>query len=141
MNIKPVVAFRLSLIAGIVIFVLGFPLPLGDYLGVVGKSFWTITDIIVSFLGLRLFPFWSLPLCPETVSVAWGTLVIIGAIILYRMPNQHATGGAVVVVFSILSLLTPSLGGFCVGTALGVFGGISGILLKAKSTSETPASG
>lgn len=55
-------------------------------------------------------------------------LVIIGAILIY-MPGKEVIGGILVLVFSIINFF-PTLGGFFIGSILGIIGGALGIAKK-----------
>ncbi len=50
-----------------------------------------------------------------------GIVVLLGAVMICTRPSSTPTWGAVVLIFSILSLL--GMGGFFVGAVLGVVGG------------------
>ncbi len=67
------------------------------------------------------------------VGIVFGLIVIVSAIMLNIRPEQHMTWGALIAVFSILSLFGGA-GGFFVGLILGLIGGILAITWKpAKS--------
>jgi hypothetical protein len=108
---KPIRAFMLSLTAGILILV--------NAVSVAAAATW--------------FP-WLIPTLPgssgndETIlySVAavgliCGVLVLFGAIMLHSRPVNKKVWGAIVMVFSIPSVITG--GGFIVGFILGIIGG------------------
>jgi hypothetical protein len=50
-----------------------------------------------------------------------GILVLIGAVMLNARPEDHVTWGAIILAFSVISLL--GMGGFYVGALLGIAGG------------------
>ena len=56
------------------------------------------------------------------VGIAAGVLVLFSAIMMYDRPRQVAAWGALVLVFSAISLF--GAGGFFVGAVLGIVGGI-----------------
>jgi len=62
-----------------------------------------------------------------------GLLMVVGAIILLRKPQQHKIWGAVVLVFSLLSIIGTA-GGIFIGLLLGLVGGILGIVRKPSIT-------
>ena len=57
-----------------------------------------------------------------------GILVIIGAIMLNARPADHITWGAIILAFSVISLL--GMGGFYVGALLGIAGGALALSLR-----------
>src|SRR2546427_9675571 len=54
----------------------------------------------------------------SVLGVVSGTIVLVAAILLIRRPAEHATWGALALVFALLSL--PNLGGFVVGMVCAV---------------------
>lgn len=63
----------------------------------------------------------------------FGLLMIAGAIMLFRKPQQHKIWGVTVLVFSLLSLVGTAGGAF-IGLLLGLIGGILGIARKPSIT-------
>lgn len=57
----------------------------------------------------------------ELVGLVSGALVVIGAIMMRVHPAEHVAWGVIVLVFSITSFL--GMGGFMIGTLLGIAGG------------------
>jgi len=119
MNEKPITAFVLSLISGIIILLVGFlaivirymRLSMGENVRFVGGA--------AGLLGL-----------------VWGILIIGAAIMLYSKPQQHKIWGIIVLVFSFLSWIG-SFGGLFVGFILGLIGGIRGIIWKPSVVQPT----
>jgi hypothetical protein len=60
------------------------------------------------------------------VAVVFAILIIVGAYLMYT--GMTAAGGTIVVIFSILSFFVGS--GWLIGLALGLIGGILGLLKK-----------
>lgn len=60
-----------------------------------------------------------------------GLIVIAGGAMLYLRPSQHVAWGAVVLIFSMISLVGG--GGAIIGLILGLLGGILGIAWKPSS--------
>ena len=58
-----------------------------------------------------------------------GLLMVVGAIMFSRKPQQHRIWGVMVLVSSILSIIGTA-GGIFIGLLLGLIGGIWGILWK-----------
>ena len=76
------------------------------------------------------------------LGVVWGTVIVVGAVMLYIKPQRHIVWGAIVIVFSVLSWIG-TLGGLFVGFILGLVGGILGIVWKpqvARPAHQSPLS-
>ena len=69
------------------------------------------------------------------IGIVIGLIVIVSAIMLNIKPEQHMTWGALIAVFSILSLVG-SAGGFFIGLILGLIGGILAITWKPANPSR-----
>jgi len=108
---KPTGAFKLSLIAGILILI---------NTALVGAA-------------TTWFP-WLIPTLPgsttndptilytlTTAVLIFGALVLFGATMLDKKPANKKAWGIIIIVFSILSYLTA--GGFIIGSMLGIIGG------------------
>jgi hypothetical protein len=61
----------------------------------------------------------TFPPLAETVS---GAAIVTAAYMLYNKPSQAQTWGTIVLVFAVVSLLSP--GGFIIGALLGIVGGL-----------------
>jgi hypothetical protein len=64
------------------------------------------------------------------LGVVFGVIVIVSAIMLNNKPQEHVTWGSLIVLFSVLSIFGSAMGGFGVGLALGLVGGILAITWK-----------
>jgi len=108
---RPTAAFVLSLVGGVIILVTGV---------LVGVIFL----VVGTYLGGPLFlsVFWGL------LGILIGIPIILGAVMLYVNPKNHTAWGVVVIVFSLASYVTASLGGFVIGLLLGLIGGILGAI-------------
>ncbi len=60
------------------------------------------------------------------IAIILGIVVIIGAVLIWN--RMEAVGGALVIVFSLLSILVGS--GWLIGLILGVIGGVLALLRK-----------
>jgi len=115
---KPTAAFVLSLIGGILI-LLG-----GIFRASVSIFFGWLRGLIVilGFLGL-----------------IFGTIVIIGAIMIHSGEKDKVrTGSILVLIFSILSLFVGGRGGFIIGFILGLVGSILGLTWKPAEAPPPP---
>ena len=108
---RPTAAFVLSLVGGMIVLVTGV---------LVGVIFL----VVGTYLGGPLFlsVFWGL------LGILIGIPIILGAVMLYVNPKNHTAWGVVVIVFSLASYMTASLGGFVIGLLLGLIGGILGAI-------------
>jgi hypothetical protein len=109
-NEKPTKAFKLSLIAGILI----------------------LTNTALVGAATTWFP-WMIPTLPGSTNdtellygltaavLISGALVLFGAIMLGKKPANKKAWGIIIIVFSIPSYLTA--GGFLIGSILGIIGG------------------
>lgn len=64
------------------------------------------------------------------LGLVFGVIVIISAVMLNNKPQEHATWGSLIVLFSVLSIFGSAMGGFGVGLVLGLVGGILAITWK-----------
>jgi len=108
---KPTRAFKLSLIAGILILI---------NTGLVGAATAWFPSLIPTLPGSTGND--STLLYTLTVAVLiFGAIVLFGAIMLDKKPANKKAWGILIIVFSIPSYLTA--GGFIIGSILGIIGG------------------
>jgi len=131
---KPIAALVLSLVAGVLILVgsglmVGYSGPGGHYGGMMGSGFFGMMN---GYYGMMngYYGFmggygsgWFFGLA--AIGIVSGVIVILGAVMLYNDPGRLAAWGTLILVFSVISLL--GMGGFFLGAALGVAGGILAI--------------
>jgi hypothetical protein len=104
----------------------------GFALSLVGGIFVLLGAASVMLLG-ALFSF--LPIVGKGISLVGdfglvcGLVMILGSVMMYWKPSQHAIWGIIVLVFSVLSWVG-TFGGFIVGFILGLVGGVLGISWK-----------
>jgi hypothetical protein len=135
---KPTAAFILSLIGGIFILLGGGMMTLmgwagfcgitgcRSYGGMMGPGFGMIGNgYAYGYSGMFGF-----------AGILFGAGVIIGALMLYNNPFRHSNWGLVILIFSLLSMFGSSMGGFGIGLALGLIGGILAITWKPTETEE-----
>ena len=118
---KPTAGFVLSLIGGIIIFLVG--------LAIIAIA--AMVNAIAGSSGVPFPTFSPLTMGLETIGIigaVTGLLVIVGGVMMYVRPQQHAIWGVLVLVISIVSILGG--GGFILGLILGLVGGILGIVFK-----------
>jgi len=110
----PSIAFVLSLIGGILIFLNGIMFSMWFMFG--DSSPWDMMDMMG---GWRFFPGFTGGF--SVVGLVAGIVVIVGAVMLNMRPAEHLIWGVVVLVFSAISFL--DMGGFFIGALLGMAGG------------------
>ncbi len=109
---KPTAAFVLSLIGGIFILLAG---------------------LLIGLIGFAVtLPIGGFGAVAGLLGIVWGIIVLIGASMLYSRPEQHATWGVIILVFSIVSWFG-AIGGFFIGFILALIGGILGITWNPTS--------
>jgi hypothetical protein len=108
----PNVAFVLSLVSGI------FVILAGLFVGLVGAAFTFFIGGIGAVFGI--------------LGIVWGALILFGAFSLRSHPSQHATWGALILVFAILSWFG-AFGGFFIGFILGLIGGILALVWSPQT--------
>ena len=67
------------------------------------------------------------------LGMLFGAMVIVAALMLRSVPRQHEIWGAVIIAFSVISLMS-CMGGFGIGTLLGIIGGVLAIMWKPSMT-------
>lgn len=124
-QVKPQIAFIISLTGGILILLAGIVccswfwfggLSFGGMMGGLGGMMGGYHGMMGS-LGV---PF-SLMGGFSLIGLVSGILTIISAVMLNIRPTEHTGWGVVILVFSIISFL--GMGGFLIGAVLGIVGG------------------
>lgn len=125
----PNVAFILSVIGGILVFIGGLvEIALGAFLSSLFSNL-NVRPIVLLFQIWKILGF---------VGMVWGALIMVGAVMLLIKPDQHTIWGVFVVVFSILSWFG-GFAGFIIGFILALVGGILGITWKPSTFQFQPA--
>ncbi|MEN3047512.1 MAG: hypothetical protein ABDH63_01850 [Candidatus Caldarchaeales archaeon] len=109
---KPVAAFAVSFVAGVLMVV-------GGVTGLAVWAWWSWTPT-----WSRMMPMWgmmgSLWLALSSVGLLSGAVVLAAALLLSSRPEQAQTRRTVILVFSAVGLL--GMGGFVIGAVLGITG-------------------
>jgi len=63
------------------------------------------------------------------LGIVFGIIVVISAVMLYLNPLQRQLWGALIIAFSVISVLS-CMGGMGIGLILGIIGGVLAILWK-----------
>jgi len=124
---KPTKAFKLSLIAGILI------LGNSALLGAAATWFPWIIPTLPGSANNSTVPFASL----TAVGLTCGILVLLGAMMLCSKPASKKAWGITIIVFSIPSVITG--GGFLIGWILGIIGGVKALAWKTEMHATKPA--
>ncbi len=117
---KPVAPFILGLLGGILILLGAFVMSMfafgtANMMGMMSGTMAGYSGTMAMMMGYS-FAF-------TIVGLASGALVILGAVMLYSRPFEKDLWGAVIIAFSILSILG-GMGGFMIGLVLGIVGGV-----------------
>jgi hypothetical protein len=152
---KPIAAFIISLIGGILIFLLA--IILGTTMISIGIELKEKEKEMMTMpikLGEEFTMTMTIPLILESESLGesfilcgilayiYGILVIVGALLIYTGEMRKVRiGGELVLTFSILSLFSASIGGALLGFILGLVGGILALTWKPKEVPKRPATG
>ena len=107
-----------------------FAFGTGNMMGMMGMMNGTMTGssgVMAMMMGYS-FAF-------AIVGLASGALVILGSVMLYNRPSESQIWSAVILAFSVLSILG-AMGGFMVGLLLGVLGGVFGLVWKPATSSQ-----
>jgi hypothetical protein len=132
-NQKPIAAFVLSLLSGIFII-------LGSAIMCLWWSWWWPMGWSGMMNAMEEhMPGWNFGGVAYTmgvVGVIFGVIIIVAAIMLYTNPRQHELWGALIIVFSVISILS-CMGGMGIGLILGIIGGALAILWKPEETKQT----
>jgi len=132
---KPTIAFILSLIAGVFIFLGGGMMSMmNSFLyGGMMNGYWGY--------GGMMGRYWNSPGFGMMAGYGWGGVfglagvifgigVIVSAVMLYNNPQEHSKWGLFILIFSLLSIFGSAMAGFGVGLILGVLGGVFALTWK-----------
>ncbi len=123
---KPVAPFILGLIAGIFIF-LGaivmsmFAFGTASMMGSMGGAMSGIMSNMYAGMSMGMMMGFAPAL--TVVGIASGVMVILGSVMVYTHPSESQLWGAIILAFSVVSIIG-GMGGFLVGLVLGVVGGV-----------------
>src|SRR5712691_4983753 len=129
---RPVAPFILGLLGGILI-LLGalamsmFAFATSNMMGMMSGNMAGFSGVMAMMMGYSL--------AFTIVGLASGALVILGSVMLYNRPSESQIWSALILAFSLLSILG-AMGGFMVGLLLGILGGIFGLVWKPATSSR-----
>jgi hypothetical protein len=128
---KPVTAFLLSLIGGLIILV-GSVIGSIWYLfgGTFYGGFWGgMMDGWHGMMGGFGFPYGYMAGF-SLAGLVSGIIIVVSAVMLNIQPAAHTSWGIVILVFSIISFI--DMGGFFIGAILGIIGGAFAISWRPR---------
>ncbi len=122
-NQKPKAAFILSMLAGI--FMVG-----SAALRLAIRAFFrSYGPYIGTYTGMHMMGGFGFGLLRSIITLVFGIIVIVSALMLYRRPQRHRLYGILIMIFSVLS-------GGIIGVILGLVGGILAIIWKPPVTNH-----
>ena len=134
---RAVVPFVLSLMGGIFIvlgavvasmFAFGSPAVVGSMSSWMSGVMGGMSGMMVGLM-MGIYPIFSI------IGLASGAVVILGAVMLYNRPSESQIWSALILAFSLLSILG-AMGGFMVGLLLGVLGAVFGLVWKPATSTQ-----
>jgi hypothetical protein len=131
---KPMHAFMLSLIAGVLI-LLGDPavVMIGAVFGSYGHHMISGYLSYKETVGTGLL-YWLM----VSLEVIFGVLVMVSAIMLNKRPQEHISWGLLIILFSVLSVFGSTMGCLGIGLTLGLIGGLLSITWKPIDARRVP---
>ena len=124
-------AFILSLIGGLIITVGSLISTLLAAFGSPYETYYGMGPGMMGGFGFGYASGWYIWL--SVVSLVFGILVLIGAIMLNARPVEHFTWGILVLIFSLASFI--GMGGYFIGAILGIAGGA--VALSYRTPTQT----
>jgi hypothetical protein len=144
MHFSSVIPSILSIIAGSLIIIGGFLIPLTMMLGMspshYGMKMMSRFDsgvmtrgscgIIRGGCGMMMIPlqpltWWTATAVIPVISIVTGVILIIGGYSIYKSPENEGKWGIPILVTSMVSLF--GMGGFLIGSILGIISGITAL--------------
>lgn len=102
----------------------------GGVLSVIGSVFVLLAGIVLAVIGTAFSFLLGAYSGLLFIGLIVGILMLIISILIFVMPQMKVAWGALIIVFSIVSLPF-ALGGFLIGFILGLIGGILTIVYKS----------
>jgi|SRR3972149_1167530 len=127
---RPTTAFVLSLVGGVFILLGGGMMPTIGSFGFGGMMGFGGMGGMMGHPGYGMMGWAGFGL----LGLVLGAIVVISAIMLNSKPQEHATWGTLIVLFSVLSIFGGAMGGFGVGIILGLIGGVLALTWKPTET-------
>ena len=134
---RPTTAFVLSLVGGVFILLGGGMMSTIGSFGFGGMmGFGGMGGMMGPGSGMMGFPGYGMMGWAGfgILGLVFGAIVVISAIMLNSKPQEHATWGTLIVLFSVLSIFGGAMGGFGVGIILGLIGGVLALTWKPTET-------
>ena len=133
----------LSIIAGSLIIIGGFLIPLTMMLGMSGHYGMKMSGFgtgimtrgscgiirggcgMMMIIPLQPLTWWTATAVIPVFSIVTGVILIIGGYSIYKSPESEGKWGIPILITSIVSLF--GMGGFLIGSTLGIIGGITAL--------------
>ena len=132
---KPVAPFVLGLIAGIFILLGAIVMSMFAF-GIAsmmssngGAMSGTMSNM---YAGMSMGMMMGFAPALTVVGIASGVMVILGSVMVYTHPSESQLWGAIILAFSVVSIIG-GMGGFLVGLVLGVVGGVLALTWRAPA--------
>ena len=123
---KPVAPFILGLIAGIFILLRAIVMSMFAFSTAImmGSMGGTMSGMMSNmYAGMSMGMMMGFAPALTVVGIASGVMVILGSVMVYTHPSESQLWGAIILAFSVVSIIG-GMGGFLVGLVLGVVGGV-----------------
>jgi len=123
---KPVAPFVLGLIAGIFILLGAIVMSMFAFgtASMMGSMGGTMSGMMSNmYAGMSMGMMMGFAPALTVIGIACGVMVILGSVMVYTHPSESQLWGAIILAFSVVSIIG-GMGGFLVGLVLGVVGGV-----------------
>ena len=91
-------------------------------LSLIGAVFILMNGLLLAAVGTFFLAMFGSGLWMVILGLAFGFGTMLGALMLTSNPHDHVIWGAVIIIFSLMSLVIG--GGFIIGTVFGLIGGV-----------------
>ena len=123
---KPVAPLLLGLIAGIFILLGAIVMSMLAFgtASMMGSMGGTMSGMMSNmYAGMSMGIMMGFAPALTIIGIASGVMVILGSVMIYTHPSKSRLWGAIILAFSVVSIIG-GMGGFLVGLVLGVVGGV-----------------
>ncbi len=123
---KPVAPFVLGLIAGIFILLGAIVMSMFAFgtASMMGSMGGTMSGMMSNmYAGMSMGMMMGFAPALTVIGIASGVMVILGSVMVYTHPSESRLWGAIILAFSVVSIIG-GMEGFLVGLVLGAVGGV-----------------
>jgi hypothetical protein len=125
-------AFILSLIGGLIITIGSAIAAFLSSFGSPYESYYGMGPGMMRDFGFGYDSGWLMGF--SLVSLVFGILEVIGAIMLNARPQEHITWGIIILIFSVASFM--GMGGYFIGAILGIAGGAIALSYRMPTANQ-----